>query len=77
MVREQPLARSKAAGARHHQHVALGKLIERTAQLNAVGLRPLAVLLKTFAAPAARNCLTCTSRLWPSVDTRASPRIME
>src|ERR1019366_3673713 len=32
---------------------------------------PLAVSRKTFSAPAARNCFTCASRLWPSVDTLA------
>jgi len=32
---------------------------------------PLAVSRKTFSAPAARNCFTCASTLWPSVDTRA------
>ena len=32
---------------------------------------PLAVSRKTFSAPAARNCFTCASTLWPSVDTLA------
>jgi transposase len=32
---------------------------------------PLAVSRQTFSAPAARNCFTCASTLWPSVDTRA------
>jgi hypothetical protein len=32
---------------------------------------PLAVSRHTFSAPAARDCLACPSRLWPSVDTRA------
>jgi hypothetical protein len=36
---EQPLARPHVAPARHYQHVALGKLIERAAQLDAVGPR--------------------------------------
>jgi hypothetical protein len=29
------------------------------------------VNLKVFVAPARRKCLTCASRLWPSVETRA------
>src|ERR1019366_2055092 len=57
---------------RDRQHVALvelGELGEGTAQLRAVGA--LAVSLKTFSAPAARNCFTCASTLWPSVDKPA------
>ena len=54
---------------RDRQHVALVELGEGTAQLRAVGA--LAVSLKTFSAPAARNCFTCASTLWPSVDKPA------
>jgi hypothetical protein len=46
MFREQLLARSKAARARHHQHVALGKLIESAAQLDMVGLRAACCFIK-------------------------------
>jgi len=46
MFRKQLLARSKSARSRHHLYVALGKLIERAAQLDAVGLRAVCCFFK-------------------------------
>ena len=41
---------------------------ERTTRLYQV------IFPQTFSAQAARNCFTCASRFWPSVDTRAYTR---
>jgi hypothetical protein len=63
--------------ARHHQHVALGKSVESAAQLDAVGLRAACCFFKDLRGSCGVQLLPLRKRLWPSIDTRASPRIME
>jgi hypothetical protein len=56
---------------RDQKHVAGVELGEGATKLRAVGARAARRLADHLAAPARRNCFTCASTLWPSVDTRA------
>jgi hypothetical protein len=60
----------KAIKPHHHKHVARPELNEKTAELRAVDLGAARCLAPHLLA-AARNCFTCASTLWPSVDTLA------
>jgi hypothetical protein len=51
---------------------ARAKLAQRARQLAAVGLGSARGLAENvFGSGVARNCFTCASTLWPSVETRA------
>ena len=52
----------------NQNHVAGVKLVENAAELGAVGLRAAGRVASHLSSLAARNCLTCASMLWPSVD---------
>jgi hypothetical protein len=45
--------------------------------LDTVGLRAACCFTKDFRGSGGAQLLHLRKRLWPSVDTRASPRIME